>query len=34
MKMYELPAGTYIEVIEKDFLLNVNQTQWDQKYYI
>jgi hypothetical protein len=32
MKMYELPAGTYIDVIEKNYLLNVNQDEWEQKY--
>lgn len=30
--MYELPAGTCIEVIEKDFLLNINQDQWERTY--
>lgn len=30
MKMYELPAGTRIEVIEHDMLVHVDCRQWNQ----
>ena len=32
MKMYELPAGTRIEVIEHDMLVNVDCRQWNVTY--
>lgn len=32
MKLYELPAGTRIEVIEHDMLVNVDCRQWNVTY--
>jgi hypothetical protein len=32
MKMYELPAGTCIHIIDKDMLLNVDCRNWHRTY--